>query len=166
MLYVVTWHWKCERRCVFEVVGGFTRQGSGVDKGEACSGDVALEKARGVGSGSPGGAKRQGRGLGGGRTEEGAGQWACVASSGLLGPCKSGSRVLSLFYCKGATSGRVPGTQRRLGDPKISVLNSNEGHAQRRTWGIQREKAKDPKVTRHYIPTKSRDLATKTGNRE
>jgi len=46
--------------------------------------------------------------------------------------------------CKGATSGCVPSTRRRLGDPKISVLNSNEGHAQRRTWGIQREKAKDP----------------------
>jgi len=103
VLYAVTWRRKCERRCVFEMVGGFMRQGSGEGRGEACSGDMALKNARGVGSGSPGGAKRQGRGLGGGRTEEGAGQWARIASSGLLGPCKSSSQVLSLFYCKGTT---------------------------------------------------------------
>jgi len=103
VLYAVTWHQKRKQRCVFEMAGGFMRQGSGEGRGEARSGDVALENARGVGSGSPGGAKRQGRGLGGGRTEEGAGQWARIASSGLLGPCKSSSLVLSLFYCKGTT---------------------------------------------------------------
>jgi len=102
VLYAVTWRRKREQWCVFKMAGGFMRQGSGEGRGEARSGDVVLKNARGVGSGSPGGAKRQGRGLGGGRTE-GAGQWARVASSGLLGPCKSGSRVLSLFYCKGTT---------------------------------------------------------------
>jgi len=34
------------------------------------------------------------------------------------------------FQALGATSGCVLGMQRHLGDPKVSVLNSNEGHTQ------------------------------------
>ena len=51
-----------------------------------------------------------GRGLQGERMEEGAGRWARVASSGLFGPWKASSWVLTLFYCKGMTSGCMPGT--------------------------------------------------------
>ena len=68
-------------------------------------------EARGVPEGG-------GRGLRGERMEEGAGRWARVALSGLFGPRKASSWVFTLFYCKGTTSGRVPGTRGHLGDPK------------------------------------------------